>query len=92
MLVLFSTMLTLLRRDEPVSTDTSPWAEPVASGLRPMQRSAAICNVVTRIKVWIQTTYRTLDVDSFRRRRVQWFSLASARVKCRAPRTKEERS
>jgi len=44
-----------LRRDEPVSTGTSRGLKPVASGLRPMQRSAAICNVVARINVWIQT-------------------------------------
>jgi hypothetical protein len=36
----------------------------VAAGLRAMQRSAAICNVMTRINTWIQAAYRTLDVDA----------------------------
>jgi hypothetical protein len=37
----------------------------VAAGLRAMQRSAAICNVMTRINTWIQAAYQTLDVDAF---------------------------
>jgi len=37
-----------------------------------IERSAAICNVMTCIDTWILAAYRTLDVDAFRRRRVQW--------------------
>jgi len=78
MLVLFSTMFTILQRDEPVSTGTSLWTETGCARVASVQRSAAICNVATRINTQIQVASRTLDVDAFRRRRVQWFSLARA--------------
>src|SRR5437667_8919451 len=55
-----------------------------------IEHSAALCNVMTCIDTWIRAAYRTLDVDGFRQWRVQWLSLASARVKCRAPQNEEE--